>query len=83
MRRMPSGQDVHVKLNLERIKTSKDPNLTLVAGDVLWVNETVETYVQDWVNRHLFFRAGVATTATIRFPTASPAAERPFTSTEK
>jgi len=58
IRRMPDGKDVHVKLNLDRITTAKDPNITLAAGDILWVPDTLETRVQDWINRNIFIRGG-------------------------
>ena len=60
IRRMPDGEDVHVKLELDRMTTGKDPNLVLAAGDILWVPDTVETRVQDWINRNIFVRAGVS-----------------------
>ncbi|UCG16667.1 MAG: polysaccharide biosynthesis/export family protein [Phycisphaerales bacterium] len=60
IRRMSDGQDVHVKLDLDRMTTGKDPNLALAAGDILWVPDTVETRVQDWINRNIFVRAGVS-----------------------
>jgi len=60
--RMPNGKDVHVKLDLDRITTGKDPNITLAAGDILWVPHTIETRVQEWINRNVFFRAGMSVT---------------------
>lgn len=60
IRRMEDGEEVHVKLNLDRITQGKDPNIRLAAGDILWVPYTVETRVQEWVNRNLFLRAGVS-----------------------
>lgn len=63
IRRMADGSDVHVKLDLDRITTGKDPNLVLAAGDVLWVPHTFNTRVQDWINRNVFVRAGVTATA--------------------
>ncbi len=63
MRRMPDGRDVQVKLDMDRISAGGDPNITLAGGDILWVNETIETKVQDWINRNIFFRAGVSATA--------------------
>jgi protein involved in polysaccharide export with SLBB domain len=62
IRRMPNGEDVHVKLNLDRLSVGKDPNIMLVAGDVLWVPDTLETRVQDWVNRNIFVRVGATAT---------------------
>ncbi len=67
IRRLPDGQDAHVKLNLDRITTGQDPNLLLAAGDILWVPHTAETRVQDWVNRNIFFRAGVTATAGVNY----------------
>jgi len=63
IRRMPDGTDAHVKLDLDRMTTGKDPNLVLAAGDVLWVPHTFKTRVQDWINRNVFVRAGVTATA--------------------
>jgi protein involved in polysaccharide export with SLBB domain len=60
IRRMPDGRDVHVKLDLNRIARGEDPNVTLAAGDILWVPDTWETRVKDFVNRNIFFRAGVS-----------------------
>jgi len=60
IRRLPNGEDVHVKLNLDRITKGKDPNITLAAGDILWVPFTVETFIQDWVNQHFYIRGGAA-----------------------
>ena len=57
-----NGQDYHVKLNLDRITTAKDPNITLAAGDVLWVPFTAETRVQDWINKNIFVRIGANAT---------------------
>ena len=60
IRRMSNGKDVHVKLDLDRIRSGQDQNLILAAGDILWVPETLETRVQDFINRNIFFRAGVS-----------------------
>lgn len=59
IRRMPDGEDVHVKLDLNRLAMGEDPNLMLAAGDILWVPETFETRVQDWINKNIFIRAGL------------------------
>ncbi|HNO76798.1 MAG TPA: polysaccharide biosynthesis/export family protein [Phycisphaerae bacterium] len=59
IRRMPDGQDVHVKLDLNRLAIGEDPNLMLAAGDILWVPETTETRIQDWINKNIFIRAGL------------------------
>jgi len=62
VRRGPNNKDYHVKLDLERIHTGEDPNIQLAAGDILWVPETFETKVQDFLNRNIFMRAGVSVT---------------------
>ncbi len=59
IRRLPDGEDVHVKIDLNRLARGEDPNLMLVAGDILWVPETLETRVQDWINKNIFIRAGL------------------------
>ena len=64
IRRMPDGKDVHVKLDLDRITTGKDPNIKLAAGDILWVPDTIATRVQDWINRNIYFRAGMSANVT-------------------
>jgi len=61
--RRVNGKDVHVKLDLNRLQSSKDPNIMLAAGDVLWVPHTVETRVEEWINKNIFFRAGASATA--------------------
>lgn len=61
-RRVADGRDVHVKLILDRIERGLDPNLTLAAGDILWVPETPLTFVQDFINQNIFLRAGVSVT---------------------
>lgn len=58
------GTDTHVKLDLDRITTGRDPNIVLAPGDILWVPDTLETRVQDWINKNIFVRAGVSATAT-------------------
>ena len=63
IRRLPDGQDVQVKLDLDRLAKGKDPNITMAAGDILWVPHTWETRVQDWINKNIFFRAGITATA--------------------
>lgn len=59
IRRLPDGHDYHVKLDLDRINKAEDPNIMLAAGDILWVPETWETRVEDFINRNIFLRAGV------------------------
>jgi hypothetical protein len=60
VRRMPDGKDVHVKLDLNRIARGDDPNIVLAAGDILWVPETWDTRVEEFINRNIFLRAGVS-----------------------
>jgi len=60
IRRMSDGRDVHVKLNLDRLARGEDPNLTLAAGDILWVPETFGTRLMAFINSNIFFRAGVS-----------------------
>ncbi len=67
IRRLPNGRDVHVKLDLDRMTTGKDPNIELAGGDILWIPHTIETQVQEWCNRNLFFRAGVSATANVSY----------------
>ncbi len=62
IRRMPDGCDVHVKLNIDRIVHGLDPNLSLVAGDILWVPYTWQTRVEEWINQHFYLRFGAAAT---------------------
>ncbi|MCH8851018.1 MAG: polysaccharide biosynthesis/export family protein [Planctomycetes bacterium] len=59
IRRLPDGHDYHVKLDLDRINKAQDPNIMLAAGDILWVPETWDTRVEDFINRNIFLRAGV------------------------
>lgn len=58
VRRMPDGEDVQVKLDLERIKRGQDPNIMLAGGDIFWVPETLGTKTLDFLNRTIFLRAG-------------------------
>ena len=60
IRRLPTGEDVHVKLKLNKIQTGAEPNILLAAGDILWVPHTVGTRIQDFINRNIFLRAGVS-----------------------
>jgi len=60
IRRLPDGRDVHVKLDLDAIAKGREPNLELAAGDILWVPQTWQTVVQDFINKNIFLRAGVS-----------------------
>ncbi len=62
IRHMPDGSDVHVKLDLDRMARGESPNVALAAGDILWVPETWETKVQDFINKNIFLRAGISVT---------------------
>lgn len=62
IRRRSDGTDVQVKLDFPRIKRGQDPNITLAAGDVLWVPETTRTKILDFFNRNLFIRGGATIT---------------------
>lgn len=59
VRRM-NGEDVHVRLDLNRIRGGEDPNIELAAGDILWVPHTAGTRIQEFINRNIFLRAGVS-----------------------
>ncbi len=60
VRRLPSGREVHVRLDLDRIAMGQDKNLDLQAGDILWVPYTWQTRLQEFVNKNFFMRAGVS-----------------------
>ncbi len=60
IRHMPDGTDAMVKIDLDKLAGCQTPNLQLAAGDILWVPHTVETRIQDWVNRNIFLRAGAS-----------------------
>ncbi|MBI4718404.1 MAG: polysaccharide biosynthesis/export family protein [Planctomycetes bacterium] len=66
IRRLSDGQDVHVKLNLNRLAMGRDPNISLQAGDILWVPETLGTTIQDFINRNLYLRAGASVNYNVR-----------------
>ncbi len=57
IRRMPDGKDLHVKLNLDRIASGRDPNILLAAGDILWVPYTWATRIQEFISRNVFLSA--------------------------
>jgi polysaccharide biosynthesis/export protein len=64
--RRTDGKDVHVKLNLDRIAKGKDENITLAAGDILWVPHTAGTRVQEFFNQHFKYSAGANYNANYR-----------------
>ncbi len=59
MRRKPAGEVVRVKLNLDKIKEGKDPDITLAAGDVLVVPHNAATRIEEYINRAFQPRIGV------------------------
>lgn len=65
IRRGPDGTDTQVKLDLNRLALGQDPNITLAPGDILWVPETWETRVQNFINQNIFLRAGVSVNYTV------------------
>lgn len=65
IRSSPDGHDIQVKFDLQRLRDGKDPNIKLAAGDIFLVPETFGTRVIDFVNRNIFFRAGVTATYTV------------------
>jgi polysaccharide export outer membrane protein len=52
------GEDVFVKLDLQRIETGKDENLQLAGGDILWVPHTAWTRLHEVFNNTVYIRAG-------------------------
>ena len=62
IRRMPNGEDVHVRIDLDRTRRGEDPNVMLAAGDIFWVPETFGTRVMDFIDRTVQFRAGATVT---------------------
>jgi protein involved in polysaccharide export with SLBB domain len=56
----PDGRNVRVRLDLLRLVSGKDPNFMLQAGDILWVNHTFDTWVQQWFNSHVMLNAGAS-----------------------
>ena len=61
------GKDVHVRLNLRRMRKGLDQNITLAAGDILSVPHTTGTRVHEFINEtvHLGATASVGTTYTV------------------
>jgi protein involved in polysaccharide export with SLBB domain len=60
IRRMPNGQDAHVKMDLFSLANGTAPNITLAAGDIFWVPHTLSTRIEDFINRNIFLRAGMS-----------------------
>lgn len=63
IRRTADQTEVHVRLDLDRISRGIDPNIALAPGDILWIPESPETKMQEWINRNVFLRAGLNATA--------------------
>jgi hypothetical protein len=53
VRTLPSGEDVHVKLNLGDMLAGRTPDLKLHGGDILYVPGNLDTFAQEWVLRNL------------------------------
>ena len=52
-RRLPGGEQVRVKLNLEDVFAGKTPDLALHSGDLLDVPHTAETRFLEWVQANI------------------------------
>ena len=64
MRRKAAGDVVRVKLNLDKIKEGKDPDILLAAGDVLVVPHNAATRLEEYINRAFQPRIGVGVETT-------------------
>lgn len=62
MRRMPNGELVRVKLELNRIKIGEDPDLKLAAGDMLIVPHNTSTRIEEFLAKAFIFRFGLDAT---------------------
>lgn len=58
IRRMPNGEDVHVRIDLDKLRSGEDPNLELKPGDIFWLPETFGTRAMAFINQSFFIRAG-------------------------
>lgn len=58
IRRMPNGEDVHVRIDLDKTRSGEDPNVKLAPGDIFWVPETWGTRTMAFINQSFFVRAG-------------------------
>lgn len=63
-RKMPDGQEVRVRLDLERLASGRDPNFLMQPGDIVYVNHTWDTWIQEWFNQHATLTAGATATVT-------------------
>jgi len=62
MRRRPTGELVRVKLELDRIKSGMDPDITLAAGDILVVPHNANTRMEEFLAKAFIFRFGLDAT---------------------
>lgn len=58
MRHGPEGELVSVKIDLDRVKQGKDPDMALAAGDVLILPHNASTRVEEYIAKSLQFRVG-------------------------
>lgn len=58
IRRMPNGEDVHVRIDIEKLRSGEEENIKLAAGDIFWVPETWGTRTMNFINQSFFIRAG-------------------------
>jgi protein involved in polysaccharide export with SLBB domain len=47
-RRLPSGEQVRVKLDLGKVRAGEEPDIALLPGDILDIPHTPETLLTDW-----------------------------------
>jgi len=64
MRRKPDGELTRVKVDLDRIKLGKTPDIALAAGDVLIVPHNVATRVEEYIARAFTLRIGTGVETT-------------------
>jgi len=58
IRRLDDGVELRAKINLDRVKSGDEENIVMAAGDVLWVPHTIETRIEEFINRNLYIRGG-------------------------
>lgn len=58
MRHGSSGELVSVKIDLDRVKEGKDPDMALAAGDILLLPHNASTRVEEYIAKSLQFRVG-------------------------
>ncbi len=64
-RKMPDGSEIRVRLDIERLASGRDPNFVMQPGDIVYVNHTWDTWIQEWFNQHATITAGA--TATVSY----------------